>query len=415
MIFHPSMKQMTGYLDNVLSEAVRKKILGHAEHCEKCKKEIQYLRVTEQLLKAPKVKFDSITKNVMEKIQDRKWNPSREFVGEIKAVIGKAAMHSGTKGEDLEVFPGCALRKGNTLLTPGGSKALVEWKDGSQIYISEETELDFQTSAYPLTLRLGEIFSMMKSQEERFEIQTPSAVLSVIGTDFDIAVNKEKQTILRVLKGKVAFKNETGEAVVKKNSQVEATEYTKPAVTPIQQKQKIGNWIDPMKPKSNQKGEIMKKLVIVVLVIFVIGYIYLIGYHPSLNSNIQKAPTMSDKNMILPTYTHINPQYNYPEITPREAAINFCNACSEGNWSKASSFCSDRFLNKGMMVDLSGMEIINIGEVSGLDKVEPNIRYRGVILHLPYEIKLKSGETKNGEISINNDNPSKVWIVIGGI
>jgi predicted transcriptional regulator YdeE len=273
MIFHPSLKQITGYLDSNLSDTVRKKVQGHVEHCEKCNKNIQLLRTSEQLLEVPKVKFDSITKNVMEKIQDRKWNTSREFVGEIKSVIGKTVIQSGTKGENLEVFPGCALRKGTTLLTDGESKALVEWRDGSQICINEKTELDFQTSLYPLTLRLGEIFSMIKPQEERFEIQTPSAVLSVIGTDFDTEVNKEKQTSLKVLKGKVGFKNKAGEVLVKKNQQVEASEYTKPEVTKIKETQTIKQWTTSINP-NRTKGEIMKKVFIALAVIIVLigGY-----------------------------------------------------------------------------------------------------------------------------------------------
>ncbi len=288
MMFHPSIKKISGFLDGVISESILKNVQRHTEHCEKCKKEIQFLQVTKKLVQAPGEKIDSIEKNIMERIQDRKWNITSTVVGEVKAVIGTVIIRTGTKGDDLEAFPGCALRKGDTLLTSGGSKALVEWKDGSQIYINQDTELDFQTSAYPLTLRLGEIFSMMKPQKERFEIQTPSAVLSVIGTNFDTEVNKEKQTSLRVLKGKVAFKNKTGEVVVKKNQQVEATEYTKPEITKIKetQTQTIKQWTQSINPNGT-KGEIMKKVIIAISVIIVL----IAGYWVYQNSQVTPEST----------------------------------------------------------------------------------------------------------------------------
>jgi hypothetical protein len=287
MIFHPSINKISGYVDGVISESIRKNVQSHTEQCEKCKKEIQFLQVTEKLVEAPGEKTDSIEKKVMRIIQDRKRNISNPIVGEVKSVIGTVIIRTGTRGDDLEAFPGCALRKGDTLLTVGESKALVEWMDGSQIYINKETELNFHTSSYPLTLRLGEIFSMMQPQEEQFEIQTPSAVLSVIGTNFDTEVNKEKQTILRVLKGKVAFKNKRGGVLVKKNQQVEASEYTKPNVTQIKETQTIKQWITSVNPNI-KLGGFMKKVVVTILVLIAmsIGF-YLEHLRAESNSNSQ--------------------------------------------------------------------------------------------------------------------------------
>ena len=198
-------------------------------------------------------------------------------MGEIKSVIGTVLIKSGTYGDTIEAFSGCGLCKGDTLQTIEDSKALVEWNDGSQLYINKETELDFHISSYPLTLRIGEIFSMMNLQKAVFKIKTPSVVLSVIGTDFDTEVNKDEQTTLRVLKGKVALKNKVGEVMVKKNQQVNTMEHTQPVVTPIQQKQNVGSWINPIKPLQNKTGAIMKKLVIGILVI-VIGITGYWGY-----------------------------------------------------------------------------------------------------------------------------------------
>ena len=206
MIFHPSLKHLSSYLDGELSEAVRKKVHKHIEHCEKCTKNIQFFQATEQFMQMPKVNFESITQSVMNNIQDRNWKPSKDIVGEVKSVIGKVTTHSGSQEEDIEIFPGYALHKGQTLKTIGNSKALLEWNDGSQLYINKETELDIHISSYPLTLRIGEIFAMMNPQKEVFKIKTPSAVLSVIGTDFDTEVNKENQTTLRVFKRKSSFK-----------------------------------------------------------------------------------------------------------------------------------------------------------------------------------------------------------------
>ncbi len=297
MMFHPSLKKISVYLDHQLTPTGQDSVRKHLDGCEKCRKKVEILELSGSFLRVPEKMKAADSPIFLDGIKTEKMDTQGEIVGEINSVVGTVIIRTGTKGDELEAFPGCALRKGDTLLTVGESKALVLWKDGSQIYINKNTELDFQTSAYPLTLRLGEIFSMMNPQRERFEIQTPSAVLSVIGTDFDTEVNKEKQTILKVLKGKVAFKNKTGEVVVKKNKQTGAAEYTKPAVMPIQHKQKVGNWIDPMKPIQNKTGAIMKKLVILILVIAIgVGgyftYQYFTGTERKMTAPPVKAPEL---------------------------------------------------------------------------------------------------------------------------
>ena len=93
------------------------------------------------------------------------------------------------------------------------------------------------------------------------------------------------------------------------------------------------------------------------------------------------------------------------QLTPKETAVNFFQACAAGDWSQASTYCP--YVNQ-LKDQLDGMQVISIGEPF---KKIPG--YAG--LHVPYEIKLKSGEIKKYDLAVRNDNPAKVWQVDGGI
>jgi len=191
--------------------------------------------------------------------------------GETKKIIGQVMVYRNGDNKGVEAFPGMALLKGDTLRAIGNSLALVELADGSTLYLNKETEIHFPSARYSLSLQVGELFAMMKPQKKAFEILTPSAVLAVIGTDFDAKVTEKKRTILQVLKGKVSFKNESGSTIVKKKRQVEATKDAKPITKKIKDTRTIYNWTTPMKPKKTERGWIMDKLYLVIPAILAVG------------------------------------------------------------------------------------------------------------------------------------------------
>lgn len=98
---------------------------------------------------------------------------------------------------------------------------------------------------------------------------------------------------------------------------------------------------------------------------------------------------------------------SYAQMTPKEMARAFFQACADENWEEAIKYYPTSAVPQSIKDYLGGLEIISIGEPfeSGL--------YPGWFV--PYEIKFKNGATKKMNLAVRNDNPAKLYIVDGGI
>jgi hypothetical protein len=97
----------------------------------------------------------------------------------------------------------------------------------------------------------------------------------------------------------------------------------------------------------------------------------------------------------------------YENMTPKEAAIAFFNACAQENWDEYLKFHSQSHVSQKIKDILGGIEVISIGEPfqSG--------NYPGWFV--PYEIKLRDGHIKKHNLALRKDNPSNRWQFDGGI
>lgn len=97
----------------------------------------------------------------------------------------------------------------------------------------------------------------------------------------------------------------------------------------------------------------------------------------------------------------------YQQMTPKEMATAFFQACADEDWEEYLKFDSVSKVSQETKDYLGGLEIISIGEPfkSG--------GYPGWFV--PYEIKLKSGRTQKHNLAVRKDNPAKRYEVDGGI
>ncbi len=96
----------------------------------------------------------------------------------------------------------------------------------------------------------------------------------------------------------------------------------------------------------------------------------------------------------------------YQQMSPKEVAAAFFQACAEENWDEVLKFWNATTVDQRIKNYLGGLEIISIGEPfkSGL--------YPGWFV--PYEVKFKSGRIKKMNLAVRNDNPAKRYVVDGG-
>lgn len=189
---------------------------------------------------------------------------------------------------------GDVLFEGDKLITDEGGKTFIIFKDGTQVWLNEKTTLEFNRSTRNIFLSIGEVLAFVTKRSKgtgEFVIGTPAGLVEVLGTEFDTTVSKEQITILTVLEGVVKFKNEKGEAQLKKNTQSRAKPETQPTVPIKVETTQVVAWAGDLvsqsrgiyipkqlKPKNQEKLEkpIIKWALILLLLGGILGYI--LGY-----------------------------------------------------------------------------------------------------------------------------------------
>jgi len=124
-----------------------------------------------------------------------------EWKGKIHLEIPGQPSTSPARGELLP--PG-------TVVETGGGSMLLRLEDGSQILVRAHTHLLVQqptpTERGYFQLLLGRIRALINKRTggaPPFELGTPSAVIAVRGTQFEVIVNKRHQTQVDVFQGQV--------------------------------------------------------------------------------------------------------------------------------------------------------------------------------------------------------------------
>ncbi len=99
----------------------------------------------------------------------------------------------------------------------------------------------------------------------------------------------------------------------------------------------------------------------------------------------------------------------YEQMTPKQAAQAFFEACSKGNWGEAQKFYPMP-LTDSMKGYLGGLEIVRLG-----DPFQSAISLLNGDWFVPYEIKLKDGHVKKWNLALRKNATAKRYLVDGGI
>lgn len=124
-----------------------------------------------------------------------------EWKGHVQLDLPGQQVSSPTRGETLP--PG-------TVLDTGGGQLLLQLTDGSQVLVRAHTRLMVQQPTPAdrgyFQLLLGRIRAMITKRTggaPPFELGTPSAVIAVRGTKFEVEVNQQQETMVDVFEGLV--------------------------------------------------------------------------------------------------------------------------------------------------------------------------------------------------------------------
>jgi hypothetical protein len=99
----------------------------------------------------------------------------------------------------------------------------------------------------------------------------------------------------------------------------------------------------------------------------------------------------------------------YENMTPKEAAEAFFQACAKEDWDEVSKFWGSSEIDSRIKGFLGGLEIISLGEPF------QSKGYTRSGWFVPYEIRLKTGHIKKHNLAIRKDNAAKRFVFDGGL
>ena len=142
--------------------------------------------------------------------QNSKPQPASLPVGSavVATFKGDVSLRSPT-GTALAARPGLVLQAESTIEIGKGS-LLLNLRDGSEVLIQSHSRVVLKSPAteggFYLQLLLGKLMAKIRKrlgEEPAFRIGTPSAVITVRGTRFEVEVNKKNRTYVEVFDGVV--------------------------------------------------------------------------------------------------------------------------------------------------------------------------------------------------------------------
>jgi hypothetical protein len=149
-----------------------------------------------------------------------------EALAVVIKIVGK--LYCKRVGEEKWRFlkVGDTLSPGDAIRTPPRSQSVIKFNDGTVLRLNERTDLVMQTQKISVKMRFFNVIRMLIGELQfktlrgtaGFEVETPSAVASVRGTEANIWC-VDIMTRVSVMEGLVSVWNDFGKVFVKKGEQ----------------------------------------------------------------------------------------------------------------------------------------------------------------------------------------------------
>lgn len=154
--------------------------------------------------------------------------------GQILNVFGQVMVKPGGAGPGQPAQVNQVVSAGDVVTTGSASGAAILFWDESQIKLNENTVFEIRQVAASPRLRLGdvvpaavsqtaaslygvsqgEVWLRNKNEKFRFEMQTPAVTAAIRGTEFNLRVGAQGDSILTMVEGQVQFANPQGQVVL---------------------------------------------------------------------------------------------------------------------------------------------------------------------------------------------------------
>jgi ferric-dicitrate binding protein FerR (iron transport regulator) len=122
----------------------------------------------------------------------------------------------------LKVGANQSVQPGDEIRTTDGSSVILMVPDGSYMVVSENSRLiveDFWSGSFKsmVNMMMGQVrfyIQRLGGRPNPYSVRTPTALIAVRGTVFDVNVDPEQIVVVRCLEGRVTVENNDGREVV---------------------------------------------------------------------------------------------------------------------------------------------------------------------------------------------------------
>lgn len=162
--------------------------------------------------------------------------------GTVTLLKGTVARKSGSDAGWTELRPRDVIRAGTSLRTGADSAAEITFEDGTSFFLRENTELTVRKAGKgalhllrTLYLESGKVISRIRAvtgRDSRFEVETPSALAAVRGTEYRVAVDTGQTTRCETLEHSVNV-SAGGAAVVVHEGEGSIVRKNEPPTRPV--------------------------------------------------------------------------------------------------------------------------------------------------------------------------------------
>ncbi|NOX88315.1 MAG: FecR domain-containing protein [Calditrichaeota bacterium] len=160
-------------------------------------------------------------------------NQASKSSAKVKFLLGDVQLMRQGKTQWQKIRFNQNIYEGDRIRTSLNARVELAMPDGSVIKINENTMFDVKEIKTPendrsdrmsFTLWVGSIFAKFQKiveQRQSRTVESPSAVVAVRGTEFDMTVDQKQTTTVRVYEGRVAIRSKqvAGEVLVGTNQQ----------------------------------------------------------------------------------------------------------------------------------------------------------------------------------------------------
>jgi hypothetical protein len=176
--------------------------------------------------------------------------------GVASIIVAKGQVSIIRAGKTMKAKKGNQLLEGDRIKVGALSRAALIMQDGSVIKLNEKTDLQMKVSATKkkrnrLKLLAGHLWAKIKRQGSNLEIETPSAVAAIKGTELVIIIDGKKVTLI-VWDGMVDWFNDLGKKLVGAGNQSSAADGSAPTDPTKANLEDMDQWWDSVVDPANK-------------------------------------------------------------------------------------------------------------------------------------------------------------------